>query len=141
MPKREDNLHNRLQDALLTISETDVGESCRLLAEAGMNPDRLIEESLGKIAKYRTDLEKRSVVEKQLLITVKDKINRLLSEAPAQTNAFLTGYFRQHSLPPVRFGATGKLDSKTLSQAKGKLDLNDLSERLDDESNREKANN
>ena len=130
---KSSSLNKQLHDALLDISDNDIQETKNLLRASGMNPNDVVKNSLNKISQYRQALEQKVGVEQEssLFDSVKNKISRLLIESPEKTNQFLTGYFKQNSLP-VQFGGKVNFDQKVLMNAKDKLDLNDLSKKLDD---------
>jgi hypothetical protein len=132
MEKQKKSLNKHLYDALLEISETDSNESKRLLQQSGINPDQVLSTSLGKINDYKVALRaKLNPTEKSLITSVKTKINDLLKTSPERTNAFLNSYFKQHSLN-IQFQSRSKIDDGLLNKVKSKVDLNDLSKKLDD---------
>lgn len=135
MSKKEKSLNSQLYDALLEISENDHNESNYLLEAAGINPQTMLKNSLDKIDKYQKLLEDKvkNEADDNLFNTVKIKISQLLVQSPEKTSRFLNGYFKKHSLP-VQFGTNATFDQEVLMQVKGKLDLNDLSHRLDNKS-------
>lgn len=128
------SLNKQLHDALLNISEDgDIRQNKILLKDEGIDADVLIKNSLNKIDQYRVALESKVKLESDnnLFDNVKSKINQLLANSPERASQFLTGYFKQHSVP-IQFGTMAKFDQEFLVQAKDKIDLQDLSKKLDD---------
>lgn len=136
MTKKAKELSTVLQDALLAISDEDSAESRELLNASGINSDAVVQSSFEKMEQLRIAFENRLAEPAQadLFKSVKAKINDFLARSPERANKFLNTYMQENALP-MRFAATARVNKKNLEELKDKVNMNDLSRRLDDESN------
>ena len=132
MSKNVKSLNKHLHDALLDISEGDSEESKKLLEASGVDANSIISNSLDKISKYDKALEKRT--NSSLVSSVTNKINKLLTAAPLQTNNFLQTYLIQNA-PNIQFQAHVPLKRNAISKIKDEIDLCDLAKKLEDKQN------
>jgi hypothetical protein len=134
MPKNKSTNYILMQDALLEISENNVQMSRELLKEAGSEPDHLIKVSMNAIDKHRSRFQSKLSAQNaqtDIFDAVQTKILMLLNKSPEKTRSFLSGYFKEHA-PSLQFGAKAGFDPNQLSKVREKIDLNDLSRKLDD---------
>ena len=133
--KKAKALSTVLQDALITISDEDSRESRELLFAAGINCDAVVNSSLKKIEQLQRAAEHRLAdnrSEADLFKSVKAKIKVLVSRSPERANSFLNSYFQEHAAS-LRFASSAGFEKMKFDQLKDKINLDDLSNKLDDE--------
>ncbi|MEO3405886.1 hypothetical protein AAFN85_18385 [Mucilaginibacter sp. CAU 1740] len=138
MTNKAKALSTVLQDALIDISDDDSRESRELLIEAGIDSDTVVQSSILKIEQLKQAFESRLSAKRSesdpfkiLSLKVKDFVAR----SPERASNFLNSYFQERSVP-FRFATTTGISKKTFDKVKDKINLEDLSNKLDDEVNR-----
>jgi hypothetical protein len=127
---RVKKIHDLYLNSILDISENDEESASQLLQNEGINPDRLVNDTLRKINGYEFELMKKVAAREQesLFNVVTEKIARLMDKAPERIIALVNSFVQQR-VPAFNF--KGIAHDSDIAAIFDQIDVVALLERLD----------
>ncbi|NVM64184.1 hypothetical protein FHW88_002512 [Mucilaginibacter sp. SG538B] len=127
---RVKKIHDLYLKSILDIGENDEESASQLLQNEGINPDRLVNDTLRKINGYEFELMKKAASREQenLFNAVTEKIAWLMQKAPERIITLVNSFVQQR-VPAFNFkGTTADSDIAAIFD---QIDVVALLERLD----------